>query len=418
MADTLDNKNTVNTRNTDDTPHIAQTEKIKQLEVEMKNWNIDTLLIMSREDSDSVLPLLLPVHVVAQTAFFFRKNGRHIVLTGKTDANMYKEFGIFEIAEIQSDFETDFMTIFNRIKPKQLALNISEHDYLADGLTVGQYMLLQDMIGEEKLAEIEVSSETIIQKLRSKKNEYEISMIRTAVEKTCRIYDEVAAKIRIGMSETEIGDLFVQGMKKYAVVNAFGDPYSYPLICINRCGLAHREPNSSNILQRKDLLICDFSVMYQGYCSDIARSFYVLGEDEQTAPPDVQRAFDTTVGAVSAILDQIKPGMKGYEADQIGRDVIEQAGFPTIRHAAGHQLGKQVHDGGTSLSPLREDRPASQGEISVNEVYAVEPTVIQDNGLPSFIVEENIVIRDGYCEILSDRQLELYYINGGSKISD
>jgi hypothetical protein len=51
--------------------------------------------------------------------------------------------------------------------------------------------------------------------------------------------------------------------------------------------------------------------------------------------------------------------------------------------------------------------------VQLNEVYAIEPTVIQDDGLPSFIVEEDIVIRESGVEILSDRQLELYLIPGG-----
>ncbi len=392
---------------------LANLEKILQLEQELIARDIDTYLILSREDSDIVLPLLLPAHVVAQTAFFFRKSQPHIVLTGSTDANTYKEFGIFEIVEVTTDFETDFLAVFNRLAPKQLALNISEDDYLVDGLTMGQYLMLQDMVGAQRLAALECSSEPIIQRLRSIKSAYEVAQIRIAVQKTCRIYDEVAGSIKVGMSETEIGELFVLGMHRHAVVNAFGAPYSYPLICINRCGLAHREPHADNVLQPGDLLICDFSVRYNGYCSDIARSFYVLREGETQAPAEVQQAFDTTVAAVSAVIASIAVGMPGYEADRLGREVIERAGYPTIRHATGHQLGMRVHDGGTSLSPRNPERPASSGLVQVAEVYAIEPTVIQDDGLPSFIVEEDIVIRESGVEILSDRQLELYLIPGG-----
>jgi len=387
---------------------VSNVEKITQLIQELRNKDIDTLLILSREDSDKVLPLLLPVHVVAQTAFFFNKTGKPIVLTGSTDANMYKDFGIFEIVEVKEDFETDFLCLFNRIKAKKLALNISELDYLADGLTVGQYMLLEKIIGSERLAGCETSSEQIVRNLRSIKSEYEVECIKHAVEVTCSIYEEVASSISLGMSETQIGDLFVEGMKRHQVVNAFGEPYSYPLVCINRCGLAHREPKAENILEPGDILICDFSVSYKGYCSDIARSFYALAEGEQEAPQEVQRAFQTTVDAVSAVIDAIKPGMMGYEADQIGRSIIENAGYPTIRHSAGHQLGMRVHDGGTSLSPA--SNPNSHHPIQMGEVYAIEPTVIQDDGAPSFIVEEDVVVTETTVHILSRRQRELWYI--------
>ncbi len=385
-------------------------DKIYQLEKMLKEKDIDTLLVLSREDSDIVLPLFLDMHVVAQTAIFFNKSGNHIVLTGKTDANAYEKFNIFNIVTVKDNFNIEFKEIFDQISPKKLALNISQNDYLSDGLTMGQYLLLSEIIGNEKLKEIEISSEEIISTLRSIKSTSEIDKIAKAVDITCDIYDEVAEEIRVGMSETQIGELFVKGMKKYNVVNAFGSAYSYPLICINRCGLAHRIPNENNILCKGDILICDFSVNYKGYCSDVARSFYVLKDGEQSAPIDVQKGFDTAVLAVTEMINNIKIGMKGFEADNLGRKIIEEAGYPTIRHGAGHQLGKRVHDGGTTLSYYREDRPSVKGKIRENEVYAIEPTVIQDDGLPSFIVEENIVVTKDCNRVLSRRQLQLFLV--------
>ncbi len=387
-----------------------KTEKIDQLTQILQKEGIDTYLILSREDSDVVLPLLLPVHVVAQTAFFFRSDGHHYVVTGKTDAPMYEGFKIFDVVTVEDDFEVDFMKLFTSLEIKKLALNISEDDYLIDGLTMGQYLMLGDMISKELLKSIECSSEVFIKELRAIKSKYEIEQIEIAVQKTCSIYDKVREKIAIGMSETEIGELFIPLMKEEGVVNAFDEPYSYPLICITRCGLSHRKPNSNNILQEGDILIIDFSVKYNNYTSDIARSFYALKKGETQADEETLRAFNTTINAVSAIIDTIKPKMAGWEVDKVGRSIIEEGGYPTIPHASGHQVGQQVHDGGTVLSFYNESRPAVLSSVKKNEVYAIEPTVIQDRDKPSFIVEENIVITDNGARVLSTRQLELYYI--------
>ncbi len=165
------------------------------------------------------------------------------------------------------------------------------------------------------------------------------------------------------------------------------------------------------MLEEGDILIIDFSVKYNNYCSDIARSFYALKKGETQANKEILRAFNTTIEAVSAIIDNIAIGMKGWEVDTLGRSIIELAGYPTIPHACGHQLGREVHDGGTVLSFYNEKRPAVLREIRKNEVYAIEPTVIQEKNRPSFIVEENIVITDQKARVLSRRQLELYYIS-------
>lgn len=388
-----------------------KTEKIEQLTQFLQKEGIDTYLILSREDSDVVLPLLLPVHVVAQTAFFFRSKGPHYVVTGKTDAPMYEGFGIFEVVTVEDDFEVDFMKLFTSLDIKKLALNISEDDYLIDGLTMGQYLMLSDMVGKELLESIECSSDVFIKEARAIKSSYEIEQIEIAVQKTCSIYDKVREQILIGMSETEIGELFIPLMKEEGVINAFDEPYSYPLICITRCGLAHRKPNSNNILQEGDILIIDFSVKYNNYCSDIARSFYALKKGETQADKETLRAFNTTIKAVSAILENITAGMTGWEVDTLGRSIIEEAGYPTIPHASGHQLGQEVHDGGTVLSYYNKDRKAVLSRVKKNEVYAIEPTVIQDKDKPSFIVEENIVITEGKARILSTRQFDLYYIS-------
>lgn len=49
-----------------------------------------------------------------------------------------------------------------------------------------------------------------------------------------------------------------------------------------------------------------------------------------------------------------KPGMRGYEVDAIGRQSIIDSGFPPFPHATGHQVGLEVHDGGTTLDPKRD----------------------------------------------------------------
>lgn len=51
-----------------------------------------------------------------------------------------------------------------------MALNISESDHLCDGLTAGLYQWLSEVIGEETLTDVEVSSEPMLKQIRSKKS--------------------------------------------------------------------------------------------------------------------------------------------------------------------------------------------------------------------------------------------------------
>ncbi len=165
------------------------------------------------------------------------------------------------------------------------------------------------------------------------------------------------------------------------------------------------------ILGPGDILICDVSVRYRDYVSDIARTAYAPAPGESAPPGEIARAFRTARAAIDASMEALRPGVRGFEVDAAGRAVIEAAGYPTIRHSTGHQIGRNCHDGGTLLGPRRSGgRPEVEGIVAVGEVYAIEPTVIQDGGLPCMLVEENVVVRETGVEVLSKRQDELVLI--------
>ena len=50
----------------------------------------------------------------------------------------------------------------------------------------------------------------------------------------------------------------------------------------------------------------------------------------------------------------LKPGVTGVEMDDIARNYIVKNGYPEYPHGLGHQVGKEVHDGGAGLFPRWE----------------------------------------------------------------
>jgi Xaa-Pro aminopeptidase len=388
-----------------------QQSKLKQAEQLLQRYEMDTWLILTREGSDPSMPLLIGVRSVHQAAIFIRQDGQHLALTSVSDKGNYEGTGLFSKVVVYEDsMEEVFQELFQELSPAKLALNFSASDHLCDGLTQGLFLWLEDVIGAESLSSLEISSEKMLKELRSLKTEQEIERIQQAVDLTTDIYDAVFSHMACGMTEIEIGQLFVEEMKKRDVCNGLGNPYDPPLVCAVRNGLAHRKPSHYQT-RPGDIVIIDFSVKYQDYVSDIARTCYMLKPGEEAPPEDIQRAFDTAIEAITQSIYELVPGKKGFEVDQVGRKVIEAAGYPTIRHSVGHQVGRATHDGGTILGPQRiPPRPEVEGVIQPGEVYAVEPTVIQDDGLPCILVEENVLVTNDAPIILSKRQTELVTI--------
>lgn len=136
---------------------------VDRIRHELSDRGIDLLLILSREDSDPIASRMLQTHVVAETAFFFTADGKHIVLTGRTDVMAYEHFPFFsERIAVEESFDAELERLLARLAPRRIALNISEEDADFDGLRWGLYAKLADMVGPERLAEMEVSSEPIL----------------------------------------------------------------------------------------------------------------------------------------------------------------------------------------------------------------------------------------------------------------
>ena len=173
-------------------------------------------------------------------------------------------------------------------------------------------------------------------------------------------------------------------------------------------GMSHRGPNDINKIEAGDVLVIDFSIRYYGYTSDIARTLYFLKPGEAHAPQDIQDVANAAIEAVGNCMAMIKPGVKGCEVDHVGRSTILSHGYPEFFHSTGHQVGLEVHDGGTLLG--KPGKRASEQRIRKNEIYALEPTVLQDRSKASAIIEDNVLITDNGCELISKRQTSLIEI--------
>ncbi|MFW5744290.1 MAG: hypothetical protein ACOC2D_13525 [Spirochaetota bacterium] len=146
-----------------ETKVTGSAEIVERIEAELRSRGIDTLLVLSREDSDGVLARIVDTHVVAQTAVFFNADGRHLVLTGRTDAMAWQGYSFFDrVIAMEDDFPVEFEHVFEELAPTKVALNICEDDAAYDGLRWGLYAQLEEIVGSERLRAMEVSSADLL----------------------------------------------------------------------------------------------------------------------------------------------------------------------------------------------------------------------------------------------------------------
>lgn len=386
-------------------------EKIERAVAMLKENKIDVWLFYTRLKMDEAIELLFNTQTKNEVMFLICKTGDCIAIASAEDAREYrsKEFFTQVIEVPQAAVEQAAHEWFAATTVRRLALNYSMKDVRCDGLSLGLYRKLERIFGVAALAQIKGSSYPMLEELRAVKTPGEIEIMKECSRLTTDIYGALFARVRVGMSEVDVAEIMMEECARRGVVPAFGDPPEYPMVLNPKGGMSHRGPSADIICRPGDMLIIDFSIRYNGYTSDIARTMYFLKSGETHAPQEIQDCANASIRAVGKIMESIKPGMKGYEVDAIGRGAIQASGYPDIPHSVGHQVGLEPHDGGTILGPLAV-QPAAQGRLRESEIYALEPTVLQGRDKPNAIIEDNILLTRNGCELISKRQTSLIEI--------
>ncbi|TFG04412.1 aminopeptidase P family protein, partial [Candidatus Thorarchaeota archaeon] len=358
--------------------------------------------------ADPVLPLILDGDLVWQSGLLFARSGEKVAIVGSFDADAIGNTGIFDrVIPYVESVEDFLLEELERLNPEQIAVNYSRDNVAADGLTVGMYQILKDHLSEIAMEDRLVSAEGVIGKLRGRKTPTEISRIRRAVEITEAIYDEMKEKISVGMTELHIYHMFHRAMELQDVTSAWNPDHNPAVDAGPNKEFGHSGP-TDNKTKEGHLLHFDFGVRWKDYCSDIQRMFFFGGPSD--IPEEVKTAFDTVCGAIQSAADFIRPGRVGHEVDAVAREYVVDRGYEGYKHALGHQVGRQAHDGGTLLGPLWErygDSP--RGEVEKGNVFTLELYVTTDN-FGQVSLEEDIVVTSNGCEFLSSPQTELICI--------
>lgn len=236
------------------------------------------------------------------------------------------------------------------------------------------------------------SAEAVVNSLRMQKDASEVAAMRTAVQIAQQGLMATLPFIRPGVTEKAIAaELFLQ------VLKAGSDP-EIPFMPIVAGGPNSANPHavpSDRPLQAGDLLVIDWGARFDGYCSDLTRTF-AIGEVE----PELRRIVEIAVQANAAGRAASQPEVSAGSVDQAARSVIEAAGYgPQFFHRVGHGLGLEEHEPPYMFSE-------NQLILLPGMSYTIEPGIYL-SGRGGVRIEDNVVITPTGCETLSDMPRDL-----------
>jgi len=151
----------------------------------------------------------------------------------------------------------------------------------------------------------------------------------------------------------------------------------------------HARPGA-RALRRGDPVVIDFGAVFEGYRSDMTRTFCVGG------PPGglLGRMFEVVAAAQAAGVAAVGAGVGAAEVDSACRTVIAEAGWAeAFEHGTGHGVGLDIHE-----APAVG--PGSTAILQLGAVVTVEPGVyLADVG--GVRVEDTVVVTEDGCRTLT-----------------
>jgi Xaa-Pro aminopeptidase len=388
-------------------------EKAEQAGRLLTEFGLDAWLTFVRETSaggDPVLPLIYGnAGLTWESALIFTARGERIAIVGRYEEEAARVTGAYdEVIPYDESIRPRLVEVLTRLDPGVIGINTSLSDVHADGLSHGMYMLLQRYLEGTPYPGRFTSAEKLSGALRGRKTPAEVARIRKAVALTEQIFEQTYAAIQPGMTEREVHAMMQAQVKARGLGLAWSAAGCPTVNSGPESPVGHVAPTDI-VIQPGHLLHFDFGVLSEEYCSDIQRLVYFLRPGETQAPPEIRRAFDTVVRAIQAAAAVLKPGMLGKDVDAVARQILVDAGYPEYKHALGHQVGRQAHDGGALLGPAWErygDSPFQR--VEVGQVFTLEPTMHLP-GIGAVGLEEDVLVTEDGVEFLGPPQTALIY---------
>ncbi|MBN1387631.1 MAG: aminopeptidase P family protein [Bacteroidales bacterium] len=185
-----------------------------------------------------------------------------------------------------------------------------------------------------------VPSDPVMDELRMVKDEEEIDKMKKAQSIAAKGMDTAKQLLKPGITGHELATEIT-----YTMMKAGAEGTSTPMhINVGKRSCWIHGTVTKDPVKEGELVVIDLTPTFEGYCSNLARTF-IIGQPDETQ----QKLFDTYLEMHEATRKELKPGNTPGNLDKMGKEICEK-----------HGLGKYHIKGISHGIGLRfEENPAS-----------------------------------------------------------
>ena len=349
----------------------------------MDKAGIDMWILISREyNEDPVLKTMLPaewLNARRRTILVFYRNKQKNTLD-KLAVSRYN-FGDNIISAWDKEMQPNQWERLNEIieerNPKKIGLNFSKYFNIADGLNKTDYDEFMKNISSENISKI-VSAQKLATAWIETRTDKEMEIYQEIVTITKKIINEAFSLKVIQLGKTTTTDL--EWWMRQKVTDMGLNTWFHPSVDIQRRSEVNGDHlrsfsnrPSENIIQKGDLLHCDFGITYLRLNSDCQQMAYVLDDDQKEVPIFLTKAFED-----ANLLQDILTSnfILGHSGNQILLNSLSDAKKKGLRPSIyTHPLGSYGHSSGPTIGMWdAQEGVEGAGEYPLynNTVYAIE----------------------------------------------
>jgi Xaa-Pro aminopeptidase len=326
------------------------------------------------------------------------------------DVRSYQDYDYMQIVRSTLDPKIGGMKFIASVAKKELGTH--EPIFVAPSFPT----MLGDVLRSEDL-KIKPMFD-VVEKARETKEAHEIEAIKyvqKTVEEATMKAIELIANAEVGPN----GRLFYRegGKKKQLLVGRVRSIFNHTFVdrgCVSEeetiiaCGPGGADPhyagNAEDVLKADQPIVMDVFPRSVGnrYFSDMTRTI-VKGRSSKP----VKKMFEAVLEARNAALDAIRAGVLGSKMQNLCYDVLEKAGYQTIRggrqiskgytHGLGHGVGLEVHEG-PSMSEL------AKSPLEEHSIVTVEPG-LYDPKIGGMRIEDIVEVTKKGCNDLTKMEI-------------
>ncbi|MBI4417691.1 MAG: aminopeptidase P family protein [Ignavibacteriales bacterium] len=391
----------------------------------MREHGVQMWIIPMREyNEDPVFSSLVSLTTFAarrRTIYVFHDRGlalgvEKLALGGSSQGGVYiayRDSSLGNNAELWGKEQWSLLAkVVRERDPETIAVNISHTHAFSDGLSAGEWEQLSEALGEYSIRIV-------------RRERLALDFISLRIPEMLPTYREMMKAVHAIISTAFSSEVIVPGktrtqdvvwwMRQRAHELGFST-WFHPTVDVQRVGTTPSQ-ESDPVIERGDVLHCDFGITLMRLNTDTQHMGYVLRDGETDVPEGIKKTLAASNRLQDILLGQMKPGLTGNQILAKTLDQMRQEGINGTVYT--HPIGEHGHGAGPLVGlwdrqhgvPGRGDVPLLPNTWYSIELQATTPVPEWNNqAVRSSQEEEAYVDSTGTVKWVLERQMKFHIV--------